>query len=238
MSKVARVGWGELGDVAWGGKTMNRVNGVGAMLAAMAAMLGGCTGGLKQEIVHLENQNRSIAAKLERAEQQLEAAEADSRRFAGQIAAVQTENDQLLDQIAELADRDEPAPPPPPASAQRFATAVDLFRVGQAGLKPEAGGQLDAVVSAVQGEFADKAILIVGHTDNAPIKKSGWQDNYELSAQRALSVARYLKDAGIDPSRLIAAGSGEHRPRAANDTEAGRSANRRIEFYAIELPAR
>ena len=103
--------------------------------------------------------------------------------------------------------------------------------------KPEAAAQLDVIVSAARGAHANKTILILGHTDNAPIRKSGWKDNHELSAQRALAVARYLLDAGVDPARLIAAGSGEYRPRSTNDTEAGRSTNRRIEFYVIDLPA-
>jgi flagellar motor protein MotB len=207
------------------------------MAAAVLGVLGGCTSSLKQEIVHLEDRNRSIASQLDRARQDLTLATTDQERCASLLADARNDNEGLRDELASWADRTQPEPLRPPPPAVLFATAGDLFRVGQAGLKPEAGRRLDAIVSAAQGEYAGQTIFIVGHTDNAPIRKSGWKDNYELSAQRALSVARYLRDAGVDPARLIAAGSGEYRPRSTNDTEAGRSTNRRIEFYAIELPA-
>ena len=208
----------------------------GIVAAVVLATMSGCTSSLKQEIVHLEGRNRSIAAKLDRARQDLDAAQADQERFDAMLADARRDSDRLRDELASAANRVEPEPIPAPPATTRFATAGDLFRVGKAVLKPEAAAQLDVIVSAARGAHANKTILILGHTDNAPIRKSGWKDNHELSAQRALAVARYLLDAGVDPARLIPAGSGEYRPRSTNDTEAGRSTNRRIEFYAIDLP--
>ncbi len=215
---------------------MIRMTRRGIMTWAVVGLLSGCTGSLKQEIVHLGDRNRSITAQLNLARQDLDAVRGEQQRCDTLLADARLDNDTLRGELASQADRKRPDPLTPPPQAILFATAGDLFRVGQAGLKPEAGTQLDAIVSAARGELAGKAILILGHTDNAPIRKSGWKDNHELSAQRALSVARYLRDAGVDPARLIAAGSGEYRPRSSNDTEAGRSTNRRIEFYAIDLP--
>jgi len=209
----------------------------GIVVAMVVATVSGCTSTLKQEIVHLEGRNRSITAKWDRARQDLDAARADQERFDALLADAQKDNDGLRDELASVANRVEPDPIPAPPANMLFATAGDLFRVGKATLKPEAAAQLDAIVSAARGTHVGKAILILGHTDNAPIRKSGWKDNHELSAQRALAVARYLIDGGVDPARLIPAGSGEFRPRSTNDTEAGRSTNRRIEFYAIDLPA-
>ena len=59
-------------------------------------------------------------------------------------------------------------------------------------------------------------------------------DNYQLSTERALAVARHLVSRGVPPGRLIAGGCGEHRPREANTSKTNRAANRRVEIFALE----
>ena len=54
--------------------------------------------------------------------------------------------------------------------------------------------------------------------------------NWELSAARAVNVARFLQQAGVEPERLSATGRSEYEPKAANDTDEGRRKNRRIEI--------
>ncbi|MDD5656533.1 MAG: OmpA family protein, partial [Elusimicrobia bacterium] len=55
-----------------------------------------------------------------------------------------------------------------------------------------------------------------------------------LSTARATAVLRYLQDnAKVDPSRLVAAGYGEQRPVASNDTPESRALNRRIEIVLV-----
>ena len=71
---------------------------------------------------------------------------------------------------------------------------------------------LDPVIRTLNSEYPSQDVLVYGHTDNVPIKKSGWKDNFELSTQRALSVVRQLQTRGVSPTRLVAAGCGEHRP--------------------------
>ena len=71
---------------------------------------------------------------------------------------------------------------------------------------------------------------VVGHTDTEPIKKSSWKDNLELSAQRALSVTRYLMDHGIPDKQVEASGCGSARPVASNSTADGKAKNRRVEI--------
>ncbi len=70
---------------------------------------------------------------------------------------------------------------------------------------------------------------MVGHTDTDPIKKSGWKDNWELSAERALSVVRYLVKKGVPNSGVRACGSGSARPIGPNSSAAGKARNRRVE---------
>ena len=76
---------------------------------------------------------------------------------------------------------------------------------------------------------------VIGHTDSDPIKvtKNLWDDNLDLSANRAMTVARELQKLGVDASRIIAGGQGEYNPRAPND-EASKAQNRRVEIIAVE----
>ena len=80
--------------------------------------------------------------------------------------------------------------------------------------------------------FADHDIYVFGHTDNVPIRESGWKDNYELSCQRALSVVRQLQ-ASCVMQFVAACGWGEHRHVADNASNATRQANRRVEIFAL-----
>jgi chemotaxis protein MotB len=85
--------------------------------------------------------------------------------------------------------------------------------------------------------YEDKAIRIVGHTDNVPISKAAqkvFPSNWELSAARATTVVRFLQQAGIAPERLIATGRAEYAPVAPNDSPEGRQKNRRIEITLID----
>ena len=108
-----------------------------------------------------------------------------------------------------------------------------LFDSGRTELKREGVGVLKRV-SEVLRNINDKQILIEGHTDNVPIGvklKRRFPTNWELSTARATSVVRYLVEkGGVDPSNLTAAGHGDTKPIANNETEKGRQANRRIEI--------
>lgn len=111
-------------------------------------------------------------------------------------------------------------------------TFVDsvLFDSGKAKLRAEASKTLDKVVKVCRKVVADRKIGIEGHTDNQPIKHSGWKSNWELSTSRAISVLHYLRKKGISPERLSATGFGEYRPVATNKTVTGRQKNRRVEI--------
>jgi chemotaxis protein MotB len=77
----------------------------------------------------------------------------------------------------------------------------------------------------------NRAIRVEGHTDNRPIATSVFPSNWELSTARAVSVVKYLIDAGgIAPHLLAAAGYGDSKPRAPNDSEINMSKNRRVEI--------
>ena len=114
-----------------------------------------------------------------------------------------------------------------------FLTEV-LFDSGKAEIKPEAFPSLDKIASVLEQNVEDRNIGIEGHTDNEPIKHSGWKSNWELSTSRATSVLHYLVDKkGISPKRVAAIGYGEYRPVTSNDTLAGKKQNRRVEIVIL-----
>lgn len=108
-----------------------------------------------------------------------------------------------------------------------------LFDSGKAELRKEAFPVLSHVVDVIKQEAYDRYVGVEGHTDNEPIKHSGWKSNWELSTARAITVLHYLEDGGVDPAKLQATGFGEHRPVASNKTKAGRQENRRVEIVII-----
>ncbi|MBM3255405.1 MAG: hypothetical protein FJZ08_03815 [Candidatus Omnitrophica bacterium] len=109
-----------------------------------------------------------------------------------------------------------------------------LFDSGKAKVRQEAMPILDKVNNVLKNNVPKLDIGIEGHTDNEPIKASGWRSNWELSTARALSVLHYLVDEkGILPARISAIGYGEYRPVASNDTREGRRLNRRVEIVIL-----
>lgn len=111
-----------------------------------------------------------------------------------------------------------------------------LFDSGSAEVKGAGQKVLDKVGAALN-KIEGKDIRIEGHTDNKPLNASlreKFPTNWELSTARATAVARYLIDhAAVDAKRLVAAGYGEFRPKASNDTAEGRAQNRRIEIVLV-----
>jgi chemotaxis protein MotB len=107
-----------------------------------------------------------------------------------------------------------------------------LFDSGKSEVKTEGLAVLQKVISILKN-VTDKTIRVEGHTDNVQIlgalaKK--FPTNWELSAARAINVARFLQEQGIDPANLSAVAYGEYKPVAANDTPEGKKKNRRIEI--------
>jgi outer membrane protein OmpA-like peptidoglycan-associated protein len=71
------------------------------------------------------------------------------------------------------------------------------------------------------------SIKVIGHTDSQGTEAY----NQALSERRASSVAAYLLQQGLAPSKLTSEGRGESQPLADNDTEEGRAENRRVELH-------
>ena len=107
--------------------------------------------------------------------------------------------------------------------------SVSLFKPGRADLQQEGRPALDRVIETVKKQKGFKT-HIQGHTDDVPIFTDRFPTNWELSAARATAVLRYIIDKGIEPEKLTATGYADTFPLASNDSEIGRSSNRRVEF--------
>jgi chemotaxis protein MotB len=115
-----------------------------------------------------------------------------------------------------------------------------LFPAGQANLRPEAGGELDRIASAL-AEMEKQippdipwVIRVDGHTDARPIATPQFPSNWALSAARAIAVVQALAQRGIAPQHLLAAGFGEYQPLDPGATDEAYARNRRIEMKLTE----
>jgi chemotaxis protein MotB len=107
--------------------------------------------------------------------------------------------------------------------------AARFFKSGQAEIEPTQEPILGAVARNI-GNLRNR-MRIEGFTDPIPIHNSRFIDNWDLSAERAGNVLRYLLDhSNLDPNRLSLAGYGPYRPIADNETEEGRALNRRVDI--------
>ena len=198
----------------------------------LISQLCGCTNWKKKyEALNVEHQNTLGLLERERAEK---------GQLATQVSSGQQTIEELQKQIAERSRT--------PAEATGFGEGYDvafdpsagtitvtlpnaiLFGSGKATLKKATSVELDHIRSVLQSQYSGKQIDVVGHTDSDPIKKSKWKDNWELSAQRALSVTRYLINRGIPEDRIRAVGRGASQPIASNATASGKARNRRVEI--------
>lgn len=108
-----------------------------------------------------------------------------------------------------------------------------LFARGSARLSRE-GAAAIREVTEVLIDVPDKRFQAEGHTDSNPIIQPYiYKDNWELGAERALTVVRLMRDVGLPADRVSAASFAASRPVADNATEEGRARNRRIEIVIV-----
>ncbi len=116
----------------------------------------------------------------------------------------------------------------------RIALAsAQFFNPGGIKIKVGALKALDKI--ALLLKETDRKVVIEGHTDTTAVSKDApYESNWELASLRATSIVRYFqKYHDIDPKRMSAISYAETRPLKSNDSEEGRSQNRRIEIYII-----
>ena len=110
-----------------------------------------------------------------------------------------------------------------------ISVAGFFFPVGGTIILPQNFGLLNKIINSIH-QFPNSRIEVSGHTDSI----GSTELNLRLSRKRADNVAKFLKEVGnVDPSRVSAEGYGESKPVASNETEDGRTRNRRIDVFLI-----
>ncbi|NUO01290.1 MAG: OmpA family protein [Saprospiraceae bacterium] len=108
-----------------------------------------------------------------------------------------------------------------------------LFQTGSANITPKASDVLGKIAKIIESR-PGLEVMVEGYTDNQPISRQCFEDNWDLSTKRATAVVRVLqKNYKVDPNRLIAAGRGEYNTLASNATADGRATNRRTRIIIM-----
>ena len=195
-------------------------------------LMPGCTN-WKKKYVLLDAENKNLKGLLDRST-------SEKGQLADRVAQDQGTIDELQRQIEKLNKKPEDVTGFGPG----YDVAVDpkagtitvtlpnaiLFDSGKSELKKATIAELDHIRSVLSEKYAGRQVDVVGHTDTDPIVKSKWKDNWELSAQRALTVTRYLIQRGMSEKEVRAIGCGESRPVAPNTSAANKAKNRRVEI--------
>ena len=138
-------------------------------------------------------------------------------------------NPNILDDMDDIAEDSAMAVDTNEAKVVVRVPGANLFKPGQADLQLSGRPVLDEVITVIR-RYPDYKIHIQGHTDDDPISTEKFPTNWELSAARATAVLRYFFDKGVEPEKMTATGYADTFPLASNDTDQGRTINRRVEF--------
>ncbi|MBU1113087.1 MAG: flagellar motor protein MotB [Candidatus Omnitrophica bacterium] len=109
-----------------------------------------------------------------------------------------------------------------------------FFDSGKDVVKEEGKESIRKVAEVLNRDVPDSAVAVEGHTDDDPIKYSGWKSNWELSSARALAVLHFLIDeCQVAPERLSANAYGEYHQVEPNDSPENKEKNRRVEIVIL-----
>ena len=103
-----------------------------------------------------------------------------------------------------------------------------LFSSGKTGIRSTAKNSLDRVAAVLKNDFGGKQIVIAGHTDTDPIKKSGHKSNHHLGFERGWAVRDYLASKGVNSDSMAIISYGPDRPMGSS------TKSRRVEIVVAE----
>jgi len=109
------------------------------------------------------------------------------------------------------------------------------FNVGEANLLLDFQPTLKRIAGFISSQ-PELKVAVAGHTDDVPINTAQFPSNWELSAIRAVNVAKFMIINGVDPHQVSIEGYSAYRPLYLNSTSYNRQANRRVEITLIKEP--
>jgi outer membrane protein OmpA-like peptidoglycan-associated protein len=208
-----------------------------ALLPALAALVLASTGCCEKEkkmVQALRGENELLRDELDGCQAQLAQSQQDVSRLNDELSIKEMTIGDLRRQLS-----DQPAvveSEAPTGEWERFAhgdrltlESDILFPSGKAALTAQGKKKLSEVVGDLKNQYAGRPIRVYGHTDTDPIVKTKnlWQDNLDLSANRAMSVTRYLWEQGINPKDIETIAMGEFFPASSKPK------SRRVEIVVI-----
>jgi len=107
------------------------------------------------------------------------------------------------------------------------------FNVGEADLLPDFQPTLKQIAGFISSQKGYR-VTVAGHTDDTPINNTQFPSNWELSAIRAVNVAKFMILNGVNPQRILTEGYSAYRPLQPNTSDDNRHANRRVEITLIK----
>lgn len=211
------------------------------VVAILAAMLSVGCNGKDKTIQGLTVRNQELQAEKQDLQDQLAQSRAREDALAAELSARQAELDAALVHIRELEAKETSATPTAAgwersALGDKVTVGTDiLFAAGKADLTKAGKTALDRIATDLNTTYSDLPVRVYGHTDSDPIRKTRrlWKDNLDLSANRAMAVARYLISKGVDAKNIETVAMGEYHPVADNSTKAGKAKNRRVEIIVL-----
>lgn len=209
---------------------------------AMLVLASGCTDPKQQKIDGLGREVEQLRADLASAQGERQKALEALQKYQQENQGLQSQLGTMSSQMGELEARAnavqaESAKATPstkngwvtaPGVAMISVSSDLLFGSGRAELTSAGQSKIAEVAREIRKEYPNRDIYVIGHTDSDPIRKTKWKDNWELSAERALTVTRVLQSSGVNGKQLMAAGRAEYQP------EGSKAKNRRVEIYAVE----
>ncbi len=208
-----------------------RLVGRWALLIVVAVIFSGCTFAYRKHHPDDTKKINKLSAQVGRLSQELDELSEAREEELGELKKAKEELEVSLKE--EIGKKEVKVEQLEKGLVITFVAEV-LFDSGKAKLREESYHALDKVSDILKSVVADRDINIEGHTDNEPIKYSGWKSNWELSSARALNVLHYFVDEQkLAAERLSSSGYGEYRPVADNETPEGKQKNRRVEIVIL-----
>lgn len=181
---------------------------------------------LSEQIATLQANNEKLSADLVSTKSRhAEQLRGDIETLKQNMGAALSEKDEVIQQLRDTT-----------ATIQLDSDVT--FKLGSAQLSASGKTLLSKVTQLIE-KYPDYLISLEGHTDNIPIKtthQGKFPSNWELSAARAASAARFLESQGIASLRLRVVGYGLSRPVGDNDSAQSRAQNRRLEIRFSPKP--
>ncbi|MCH2152193.1 MAG: OmpA family protein [Phycisphaerales bacterium] len=183
------------------------------ILFVIGTLLTGCNDSAKTKVAMLTDENQELRNQLEERDRALDATTSDLR-----------EANRMLREQQELMATQPVAEANPFAGIEGVSTSVSgnevtvsmqgdiLFDSGRASLRGSAKKSLDQIASVIKSNYPGKRIVVVGHTDSDPIRKSGYKSNHHLGFERGWAVYEYLSKRGVSDSSMAVSSYGPTEP--------------------------